>query len=52
MFTKGQSGELALVTSSNIPSPLYLFSQILPPVYKESFEDGRAMLNDIWLFRR
>ena len=33
MFTKGQSGELALVTSSNIPSPLYLFSQILPPVY-------------------
>ena len=33
MFTKGQSGELAWVTSSNIPSPLYLFSKILPPVY-------------------
>ena len=25
MFTKGQSGELALVTSSNIPSPLKWF---------------------------
>ena len=25
MFTKGQSGELAWVTSSNIPSPLKLF---------------------------
>ena len=36
MFIKGQSGELALVTSSNIPSPLYLFSQILPPVYSVS----------------
>ena len=33
MFTKGQSGELAWVTSSNIPSPLYLFSKVLPPVY-------------------
>ena len=33
MFTKGQSGELAWVTSSNIPSPLYLFWKVLPPVY-------------------
>ena len=33
MFTKGQSSELAWVTSSNIPSPLYLFSRVLPPVY-------------------
>ena len=35
MFTKGQTSELAWVTSSNIPSPLYLFSKILPPVYDE-----------------
>ena len=34
MFTKGQSSELAWVTSSNIPSPLYLISKVLPPVYK------------------
>ena len=32
MFTKGQSSELAWVTSSNIPSPLYLFFKILPLV--------------------
>ena len=36
MFTKGQSGELAWVTSFNIPSPLYLFSKVLPPVYESS----------------
>ena len=32
MFTKGQTSELAWVTSSNIPSPLYLYSKILPLV--------------------
>ena len=34
MFTKGQTSELAWVTSSNIPTPLYLFSKILPLVYQ------------------
>ena len=33
MFTKGQTSELGGVTSSNIPSPLYLFLKVLPPVY-------------------
>ena len=37
MFTKGQTSELAWVTSSNIPSPLYLFSKILPLVYNATF---------------
>ena len=44
MFTKGQSSELARVTSSNISSPLYLFLKVLPPVYtvvKLSQLDGR-----------
>ena len=33
MFIKGQTSELAWMTSFNIPSPLYLFLKVLPPVY-------------------
>ena len=33
MFIKGQTSELAWVTFSYIPSPLYLFLKVLPPVY-------------------
>ena len=40
MFTKGQTSELGGVTSSNIPSPLYLFLKVLPPVYNERGEES------------
>ena len=33
LFIKGQTSELAWVTSSNILSPLYFFLKVLPPVY-------------------
>ena len=40
LFTKGQSGELAWVTSSNIPSPLKWF---LGP-----FSDFASSLDSLW----